>query len=83
MNSLLTDSNSAFQPEKTAALKGGVLAATGIAQYLLIRKWPPLIKLFSIVNFGASGPRRALPPTTNFAFLRLANRRRYRRKGER
>jgi len=53
MNSFLTDSNGAFQPGKAVALKGGVLAATGIAQYLLIRKWAPLIKLFSIVNFGA------------------------------
>ena len=51
-NSLLTNSTGNFDAGRAIAVKGSVFAATGIAEYLIIRKWPQLTKLFSIVNFG-------------------------------
>jgi hypothetical protein len=51
-NSLLTDANGNFHTAKAIVIKSGVFAATGIAEYLIIRKWPQLTKLFSVVNFG-------------------------------
>jgi hypothetical protein len=54
-NSLLADSNGNFDVRKAVAVKGGVFAVTGIAEYLIIRKWPQLTKVFSVVNFGWSG----------------------------
>lgn len=53
-NSLLTNSTGNFDVGKAIAVKGGVFAGTAVAEYLLIRKWPRLIKLFSVVNFGWS-----------------------------
>ena len=53
-NSLLTNSSGNFDAGKAIAVKGNVFAATGIAEYLIIRKWPQLTKLFSVVNFGWS-----------------------------
>ena len=51
-NSLLTNSTGNFDAGRAIAVKGSVFAATGIAEYLIIRKWPQLTKLFSVVNFG-------------------------------
>jgi hypothetical protein len=54
MNSLLSNSNGGFNAGKAVAVKGGVFAATGITEYLLIRRYPRLAKVFSILNFGWS-----------------------------
>jgi hypothetical protein len=54
-NFLLTDSTGKFEVSKAIAVKGSVFAATGIAEYLIIRKWPQVTKVFSIVNFGWAG----------------------------
>ena len=54
MNSFLSNSNASFNTGKAVAVQGGVFAATGIAEYLLIRACPRLTKVFSIVNFGWS-----------------------------
>jgi hypothetical protein len=54
-NALLTNSTGEFHAGKAIAVKGSVLAVTGIAEYLIIRKWPQLTKAFSIVNFGWAG----------------------------
>jgi len=54
-NSDLANSNGNFQTRKAIAVKSSVFAATGIAEYLIIRKWPQLTKLFSVINFGWSG----------------------------
>ena len=54
-NSVFRDSTGNFEVGKAIAVKGSVLAATGIAEYLIIRKWPQLTKVFSIVNFGWTG----------------------------
>ena len=54
MNFLLAGPNGSFDTGKAVVVKGGVLAATGIVQYLLIRKYPRLTKVFSTVNFGWS-----------------------------
>jgi hypothetical protein len=54
-NSHLTNSNGNFQTSKAIAVKSSVFAATGVAEYLIIRKWPQFTKLFSIINFGWSG----------------------------
>ena len=51
-NSLLTNSTGTFDVGRAIAVKGSAFAATGIAEYLIIRKWPQLTKLFSVVNFG-------------------------------
>jgi hypothetical protein len=53
-NSFLADSNGNFRTGKAVAFKSGVFAGTGIAEYLIIRKWPQSTKFFSIVNFGWS-----------------------------
>ena len=51
-NALLTDSTGQFHAGRAIAVKGSVLAVTGIAEYLIVRKWPQMTKVFSIVNFG-------------------------------
>jgi|SRR5215472_13825706 len=53
-NSLLTNSTGNFDVGKAIAVKGGVFAGAAVAEYLLLRKWPQLTKVFSIVNFGWS-----------------------------
>ena len=53
-NSFLADSNRNFRTGRAIAVKSGVFAGAGIAEYLIIRKWPQFTKIFSIVNFGWS-----------------------------
>jgi hypothetical protein len=53
-NSLLTDANGNFHTGRAIAVKSSVFGATVIAEYLIMRKWPQLTKLFAVVNFGWS-----------------------------
>src|SRR5215469_7965805 len=64
-NSFLTNANGNFDTGKAIAVKGCVFAATGMVEYLSIRKWPQLTKFFSIVNFGWSASETAIA-THNF-----------------
>ena len=59
-NPLLANSTGDFHVGKAVAVKGSVLAVTGIAEYLVIRKFPQLTKLFSVVNFGWAGAETSL-----------------------
>jgi hypothetical protein len=54
-NSLLADSNGNIRVGRAIALKGGVFGATGVGEYIILRRWPQLTKIFSVVNFGWSG----------------------------
>ena len=64
-NALLADSYGNIHVGKAVGVKSGVVAATAIAEYLAIRKWPKLTKVFTVVNFGWSAAETGVA-THNF-----------------
>lgn len=59
-NSFLADRNGNIRVGKAIAAKSGAFAAIGVAQYLILRKWPSLTRFFTVVNFGWGGAESAL-----------------------